>query len=321
MIYISLIIFGILIGFFIPKNQEIQPDLFATYSGGKLKSQELIESSGIGIIDAEKSVYFSKKNLADQWFKKQIIGTSEDRFNLQDIEVTTVEFEDYVKSFDKDLKLISKTEYQNFLDNLKIKKAREMQNQIMLRKSSELQLRYHFPLPSYPMAQIQSRGKAVLGSQSAKISIPLFFNYSLPQLKNIFENVKVLNELFPNLLNFELRFLGQDSEDQLAYQIFQSLLCANQQKKLSDFHLNLLQINFNQKIDLAAIAKESKLDQQEFNNCILAQLFKSSILQDQAESLRLKILEPVLVINNRIIPATEDILIIKDLIQRGLDYD
>ncbi|MBN2459517.1 thioredoxin domain-containing protein [Candidatus Woesearchaeota archaeon] len=120
-----------------------------------------------------------------------------------------------------------------------------------------------------------------IGSDSARIVLVVFSDYSCPNCAVGEETVKALMKMYPDDIIYFFKNYPLRSIHPNAYNAALAALCAKEQGKFWEYHDILYQNQKAQSVEyLKAYAVELGLDPEQFNSCLESQKYKSQVDND-----------------------------------------
>lgn len=288
--------------FFNPPNEAKM--IFATYNGGQIRGQEVLDLVQRDLNQLEKNKYNIKKLATEQLIRErtQQPDTMNESSDWSKQQISKEELGRFLKERNLTESKLSKKEKENILNNMKLQKMLEQKKHATQAQLENLSIRYKIPRQSGRIVSVSKGSVQPRGPSSAPITLVHFANFHCPSCSMAQQNLSALNAKYPDKIKTYFRFQLRDSEDSIVFKTAEAALCANDDGKFWEYH-DLVQQNPPVKdADLIEAAKKINLKTENFSKCLNSRQHKNDIQHELDDANKIDgIAEPFFIINGELV--------------------
>jgi protein-disulfide isomerase len=268
-------------------------------NGKEIKGKEVLDKIKNDLAELEKNAYELKKRGTDELVQKQILedeakkqGTTIDKLMAQldegkDKEVTKEDIKNFLKARNIDEKKLSKQEKESVPQIVKMQRVYEARSKFMADLRSKANVQYKIKKPVEKPMDVGVGNIEPHGNKNAKVKIVEFSDFQCPYCARGRTRVDEIVAKYKDKVAIYFRHFPLESIHPQAFKSAEASLCAQDQGQFWAYHDSLFD---NQgalaEADLLKRAKDLKLDEKAFAECLKSGKKAADVRKDLDEGMK-----------------------------------
>lgn len=272
---------------------------YAVVNGKEIKAKDVLERIKNDLAELERNTYELKKRATEEFVQKALLedeakkqGTTVDKLmtqfdNLRDKEVTKEETAAFLSARNLNESKLSKQERESVPQIIKMQRVYEARQKFVNDLRAKANVQYKIPKPVEKQVDVAVGNIDPQGKKEAKVKIVEFSDFQCPFCARGKARIDEIAAKYKDKVVIYFRNFPLESIHQKAFHAAEAGLCAQDQGKFWDYHNKMFdnQANLEEK-DLLKYAKDLKLDEAKFSECLKSGKKAADIRKDMEEGMK-----------------------------------